>query len=68
MMDLERLGSLLAFTAFTSFFLGVLHMVQPVGGIELAASGAFGPWHASTACGIQLDTGRNVATGASDLV
>ena len=43
-------------------------MVQPVGGIELAASGAFGPWHASTACGIQLDTGRNVATGASDLV
>lgn len=67
MMDLERLGSLLAFTAFTSFFL-VLHMVQPVGGIELAASGAFGPWHASTACGIQLDTGRNVATGASDLV
>ena len=24
------------------FFL-VLHMVQPVGGIELAASGAFGP-------------------------
>lgn len=42
MMDLERLGSLLAFTAFTSFFL-VLHIVQPVGGIELAASGAFGP-------------------------